>query len=331
MAFLATPDRSTDWILINNLSLTTTSGPSQWSNKPKSSLTPQPTLISVGVPFSIALAGGTDHLPHSIHYGNLAKVVSKTATQGTFGCTEELAAKVAEAALAAFESEGMREVCVAVEKPKALLRAKSAGVKVFRRAQKDEDEDAFDQILVKDLELTAIIGIHPWEREMKQRVIVNLTLDVPRWEVSSSPPGGFDCGSWANRISEHVLESTYLTVEALITSIAEVALQPPTTAHRITVSLAKPSALMFADAPEIIVTRTPSDFAVPAALTKSTGETVAAIAFGSNVGDRFVNVERALRSLEAHGEVKVLETSFLYESTAMYVEDQRDFVNGAAL
>lgn len=115
------------------------------------------------------------------------------------------------------------------------------------------------------------------------------------------------------------------------------ATHPSNTVLRITVGLSKPSALMFADSPEIIITRTPSDFALPST-SATTGvdeyspeNAVAAIAFGSNVGDRFVNVERALRSLEAHSEVKVLETGFLYESTAMYVEDQRDFVNGAAL
>lgn len=144
-------------------------------------------------------------------------------------------------------------------------------------------------------------------------------------------------------LSKHALNSSYQTVEALVTRIAETALQlpdtttPPSNAiQRITVSVSKPSALMFADSPEIIITRTPSDFALTSASTpadkKEGPETaVAAIAFGSNIGDRFVNIERALRLLEAHPEVKVLETSFLYESTAMYVEDQRDFVNGAAL
>ncbi|KAG8920149.1 trifunctional dihydropteroate synthetase, partial [Tulasnella sp. 408] len=364
MAFLTSPDRSTDWILLNNLSLTTISGPSQWSNKPGSSLAPQPTLISVGIPFSIALAGGTDHLPHSIHYGNLAKLVQKTATQEKFGCTEHLAVAVAEAALKGFENEGMQDVYVVVEKPKALLHAKSAGARVVRGTNSRDGEDAqFDQILVKDLELTAVIGIHPWEREMKQKVTVNLTMDVARWDASSGSPSGFDCGALVNRVSEvrdpflilsigkmadvflskHALNSSYQTVEALVTSIAETALQPsdtttpPCTAvQRITVSVSKPSALMFADSPEIIITRIPSDFALTSASTpadkKEGPETaVAAIAFGSNVGDRFVNIERALRMLEVHPEVKVLETSFLYEGTAMYVEDQRDFVNGAAL
>ncbi|KAG8893525.1 trifunctional dihydropteroate synthetase [Tulasnella sp. 408] len=344
MAFLTSPDRSTDWILLNNLSLTTISGPSQWSNKPGSSLAPQPTLISVGIPFSIALAGGTDHLPHSIHYGNLAKLVQKTATQEKFGCTEHLAVAVADAALKGFEKEGMQDIYVLVEKPKALLHAKSAGVRVVRGTNSREGEDAqFDQILVKDLELTAIIGIHPWEREMKQKVTVNLTMDVARWDASSGSPGGFDCGALVNRVSGRVLNSSYQTVEALVTSIAETALQPSdtttppgTVVQRITVSVSKPSALMFADSPEIIITRTPSDFATtststPADKTEGPETAVAAIAFGSNIGDRFVNIERALRLLEAHPEMKVLETSFLYEGTAMYVEDQRDFVNGAAL
>lgn len=51
------------------------------------------------------------------------------------------------------------------------------------------------------------------------------------------------------------------------------------------------------------------------------------VAIGSNIGDRVANITKAVRLLEEAG-CKVLDTSRLYESEPMYVEDQDRFVNG---
>jgi dihydroneopterin aldolase/2-amino-4-hydroxy-6-hydroxymethyldihydropteridine diphosphokinase/dihydropteroate synthase len=71
-----------------------------------------------------------------------------------------------------------------------------------------------------------------------------------------------------------------------------------------------------------------------------------AIAFGSNLGDRFANIELALRLLESpsdfldtshdilnqkDAEIAIIDTSFLYETAPMYVTGQPSFVNGACL
>lgn len=77
---------------------------------------------------------------------------------------------------------------------------------------------------------------------------------------------------------------------------------------------------------------------------KSPPHTVA-IAFGSNLGDRFANIEFALRLLESPSkfldagddinqkgaEIAIIDTSFLYQTAPMYVTDQPSFVNGACL
>ena len=67
----------------------------------------------------------------------------------------------------------------------------------------------------------------------------------------------------------------------------------------------------------------------------------AAIAIGANVGDRFANIECALRLLEtsspdterskAAQRIVVVDTSFMYETTPMYVEDQPLFINCACM
>lgn len=67
----------------------------------------------------------------------------------------------------------------------------------------------------------------------------------------------------------------------------------------------------------------------------------AAIAIGSNLGDRFSNIELALRLLETDGVhfnrlkkdsfVDVIDTSFMYETEPMYVVNQPKFINCACM
>lgn len=52
------------------------------------------------------------------------------------------------------------------------------------------------------------------------------------------------------------------------------------------------------------------------------------IALGSNVGDRIGMIEEACKELDRRN-IKVLRTSSLYETAAMYVTDQHSFINGA--
>lgn len=53
------------------------------------------------------------------------------------------------------------------------------------------------------------------------------------------------------------------------------------------------------------------------------------VAFGSNIGDRINMIEQACRLLQKHDDIKILRTSSLWETKAMYVVDQADFLNGA--
>jgi len=80
---------------------------------------------------------------------------------------------------------------------------------------------------------------------------------------------------------------------------------------------------------------------MPPCTTRTNDLYTAAIALGSNLGDYFQNIEYALRLLEdpqafnVSGDstevVNIVDTSFLYETSPMYVEDQPSFVNGACI
>jgi 2-amino-4-hydroxy-6-hydroxymethyldihydropteridine diphosphokinase/dihydropteroate synthase len=47
------------------------------------------------------------------------------------------------------------------------------------------------------------------------------------------------------------------------------------------------------------------------------------------MGDRVAMIERACREMESNGKIEIKRTSSLWESKAMYVVDQDNFVNGA--
>lgn len=188
------PSANRDLILLHKLSFTSTAGSSLWGKKD----TPQPILVSASVPFSIRLAGAADHLPHSIHYGNFARTIERVCTAGSgFTSMERMAEDAASAALAEFPE--MAEVNLEVQKPKALLHAKCAGIRIQRKRDKLAVTSP-DVIFIQGLELSTIIGIHPWERQHKQRVRISLTLEIGRWDSLNSEE--FDYQALVSRVSD---------------------------------------------------------------------------------------------------------------------------------
>ena len=69
--------------------------------------------------------------------------------------------------------------------------------------------------------------------------------------------------------------------------------------------------------------------AVNLEFTSKSYKYVAHVAVGSNLGDRFQNIRKALQLLDADNTVRLTQTSFLYETKPMYVTDQPAFLNGA--
>lgn len=130
-----------------------------------------------------------------------------------------------------------------------------------------------------------------------------------------------------------------------------------------TIKLSKPNALTLAASAQVLITRQPNDFpgvfsargplerlpplptsTHPNAEASNSGSSTslhsAALALGSNLGDRFANIESALRLLEATSLarhlpedvlVSVVDTSFMYETAPMYVTDQPRFANCACM
>ena len=165
-------------------------------------------------------------------------------------------------------------------------------------------------------------------------------------------------------VSKRVSHSSFLTLEALACSVAHTALVHAGEEHaRATIRAAKPHALRpVAAAAEVEISRTLGDYenGIPKPLSspslKTSQSTLtdllasvmenekpvqyrhrAALALGANLGDRFANIELALRLLETppkDGDIPravVVDTSFMYETAPMYVTDQPEFINCACM
>ncbi|KAJ1664507.1 trifunctional dihydropteroate synthetase [Coemansia sp. RSA 1813] len=248
----------------------------------------------------------------------------------------------------------------------ALVRAESESDEAFaQRVSFAEKEIAVaknsagilaneDHIIVKRLSLNTIIGINRWERHYKQVVNIDLTLCCKKLPIPednsklNKVPRYRNYRTVIDAVSELVEQSSYRTVEALVTSVARAAVKT-CKVPKVIVRVEKPSALTFAAYTGAEITRTAEDFAVSGVSPRASAGSLAStggsfstvpdtarhsayISLGTNVGDRLGNLHKAVFNLRKNlPKSRLVETSFLYETLPMYVTDQAPFLNAACL
>ncbi|KAG0299308.1 trifunctional dihydropteroate synthetase, partial [Dissophora globulifera] len=355
----------TDKICIRDLTVRNIIGVDAWERSKR-----QPIIINLTVYTSVSEAGDTDHLPYSIHYGLLCKTVEAHSEKSEFRSVEALADSIARVVISECRAP---KITVRIDKPRALLHAASAGVEITRSRSDYTEEELIgtvpsplkfnqqDIIFVKDLKLSCIIGVNPWEREEEQVVVLNLQIypgmdDTPDRKadyVSST----HNYRTIVRTITKYIEASSYKTVEAFVTSVARIAIEK-CHVSKITVKMEKPSAIVFAGSAGVEITRDRAFFSKAASNTRTRrassisllpGLTAANpnskihirgpvpdhlthqvyLALGSNLGDSAANLKNALRLLEQGDHVRVVDTSFMYETPPMYVTDQPTFLNAA--
>ncbi|KAJ3330762.1 trifunctional dihydropteroate synthetase, partial [Kappamyces sp. JEL0680] len=284
----------------------------------------------------------SDEIADTVSYSTIAKLVMELAEkEKAIKTLELLSAKVALECL----QLGLEKVWVRIEKSHALLHAETAGIEIVRRKTEvdflkaclAEDyasgavlpNDAEDCIFIKDLLLTCIIGVNPHERCDKQKVVLNIKLLFkPRLHPSATSPEQNNYQIVARKVSQFVESSDYKTIEAMAIDVCDLILLQ-CQVSKVTCKIEKPSALMFATASGVQITRSRalSDISLQSQSPVSP-QAVAYLAVGTNLGERVQNINRALQLLKERG-VDVMDTSFLYETDPMYVEDQPKFLNAA--
>lgn len=121
-----------------------------------------------------------------------------------------------------------------------------------------------DRILIKDLLIRGIVGLNEWEREKRQDILINLTIDVDARTsgVSDDVEDSLNYRTVAKDIIEYVESSNHFLVEALATAISRIVLVEHG-ARRVVVRVEKPGALRFAASVGVEIDRTREDFEGP--------------------------------------------------------------------
>ncbi|RKP38705.1 Dihydropteroate synthase-like protein [Dimargaris cristalligena] len=332
-----------DKVLIRDLTLRTIIGVDSWER-----IKPQAIVVTIEVETqSIEAAARYDTVSDTVNYGTLCKRITQFSEASTFKSVEALALGILRIGL-----DHVRSIraTVRIEKPGALLHAAAAGLELTRTREElltssspTVDPDLAhtsttataprlsDRIFVKDLRLSTIVGVNPWERESTQIVVISLELWVHLTTAalaSDHVPQQHNYRTIVRTISQYVEKSRFKTVEALASAIARISIQR-CQVDNITVRIEKPSALSFAEGAGVEITRTASDYTTPSTPSEDGEQPTATLALGGNVGDTVTTMHSALERLQAHPDIQVTNTSFLYRTAPMYVVDQSRFLNCA--
>ncbi|TFK40337.1 Dihydropteroate synthase-like protein [Crucibulum laeve] len=371
MAIMHAHSRNGDLIRINDLLLTVSLCTGAHWPQTTIQATPQPVLISVSIPYDIRHTASTDDLSHSINYATLSNEIRDLVSSGSFKSLDDLSSRIYSALSASSlkAHPGIHQLHLKVIQTKAPLHCREVGLESIANILPAGQWEVVNvKHFLDDLTCPTIIGINPAERLEKQVVKIRITISSEKPELVAGQ--WLDFRALIRHLYEEVYKSHFLTLEALTSFVAHQTLltlwnsasQSNKNELTVNVAVAKPSALVFASSSEVEVTRSFRDYpgqfdqhtqgvmddassSVESSISSSS-LTKVALALGSNLGDRFHNIELALRLLEAPenlitrskfepGEgaltASIVDTSFLYETAPMYVTDQPSFVNCACI
>lgn len=287
---------------------------------------PAPHLLSFTLHHNLSASGSTDTLPSTINYSSASKAVAKVVDSRDWESLEACAS-AALGELRGMGATGRVEVKLEAQK---LLVASRTGVEIVSESVGGKEER---RMTISEIVVRCIVGVNPQERVEKQLVNLNVSLTLPP-DAASVALAGFPHKKLAEEAHDYTLPTSFGTIEALAQTLASHLLAVDVSPHPplddITVRVSKPHALTFAKYASVEVTR--SRQVVPSAgQSSSASGTRAVIAVGSNIGDSTSNINRAVDLLVEGTETSLVQTSWLYESEPMYVEDQDKFMNGAIL
>ncbi|KAJ2919771.1 hypothetical protein MD484_g734, partial [Candolleomyces efflorescens] len=353
------PQGMQDRIRINDLELILPlqSG-AQWPAEETHMPLLQPVLLTFSIGWDTRKAAQEDDLSHSIDYATLtSRLEKKLHRDDPYDTLDEVAGAVCQVVVEDY-SGTFDNFELQIVQPKASLFCEQFSLSYRSSLDHGQWKMSTVRHTIHNLVCPIVVGIHPHERQARQETKTTITIETN--DLAQSDLGGRIV---VKHIFESIYHSEYLTLEALASYVAKYVLSVVsngTTPAKVSVSTSKPHALSNAASAEVVIHRDASDYQeqepnTPSqidALSSATSTAIvgrthtAVLALGTNLGDRFHNIEYAVRLLEIPGEIlrevhpeedsslmtlKVIDTSFLYETEPMYVTDQPKFINGACV
>jgi dihydroneopterin aldolase len=106
-----------------------------------------------------------------------------------------------------------------------------------------------DRVFVQGLELYCVIGLQAWERQVMQKVRIDLvmTTDCRAAAASDDPALALDYRAVSKRVQQLVEGTSFQLVEALAEKIAAAVLAEFPRAASVSVRVGKPGAVRFAE------------------------------------------------------------------------------------
>ncbi len=117
-----------------------------------------------------------------------------------------------------------------------------------------------DKVLISDLRVRGIIGIHSWERERPQDIIINIVLftDLRKAGDTDNIENCINYQTIAEKVCSHAENAKRLTVEALAADIADLCVRVDGV-ERVRARVEKPDAIKFARAVGVEIERSRQD------------------------------------------------------------------------
>lgn len=113
-----------------------------------------------------------------------------------------------------------------------------------------------DQVFIRDLSVRGVIGIHDWERQVRQEILINLVLfgNLRKAGESDQIEDCINYQAVAEKIQAYAESAQRYTVEALATDLASICLQEPNV-QKVRVRVEKPGAVRFAQSVGVEIVR----------------------------------------------------------------------------
>jgi FolB domain-containing protein len=113
-----------------------------------------------------------------------------------------------------------------------------------------------DKVTIKNILVRGIIGIHEWERDKPQDILINLDLytEMRNQDASDNISECIDYSKVTKKVIHHAESAKRFTVEALAEDIAQLCLDDPRVL-KATVRVEKPGAVRFAQSAGVEIER----------------------------------------------------------------------------
>ncbi len=175
-----------------------------------------------------------------------------------------------------------------------------------------------DCIRIRNLEVFGHHGVYLEENKLGQKFIVcaDLYMDTRTAGLSDDIEQSVNYGEVCKLINKHMREKTFYLIEAAAEDLAKAILLKFDRIERVELEVKKPWAPIGLPIEEVSVK-----------IDRKWHD--AYIGLGSNMGDKWDNINEALKKMSLDDDIKVMEVSTLIETRPYGYEEQDDFLNGA--